>query len=140
MQTPIGNLMAGIILIMHKRLKLGVMIKLHGSLKTICTIEEINVRHVIIRTIQRQRVLIPNMKFLNTPFQTFKEEKLTRGELDIKVKRCYNQEQVKQLIMNIVNEYPHIVNKEMALLYVLSFDGRGLIYRLIFFVNPLEKK
>lgn len=140
MQTPIGNLMAWIILIMHKRLKLGVMIKLHGSLKTVCIIEEINIRHVIIRTIQRQRVLIPNMKFLATPFQTFKEEKLTRWELDIKVRRYYNQEQVKKIIMDIVQENKHIVNKEMALLYVLSFSGKGLIYRLIFFCNPLEKK
>jgi len=42
------------------------------------TIEEITIRHTVVRTIDKRRLLIPNMLMASTPVKTLKTEDLVR--------------------------------------------------------------
>lgn len=78
METTMGNMIAGIILLGNPHLKVGQMIKLLGSINTMGKVEEFHIRYTVIRTLHKQRIIIPNKKLLHTPIQTKKTEPLIR--------------------------------------------------------------
>lgn len=58
-QEPIGNLCSGVILIISSPFKVGDIIR-HVDLDIIGTVDEITLRHTVIRTFEQKRMFIPN--------------------------------------------------------------------------------
>ena len=87
METTIGNMIAGIMLMTNEKVKLGDFVQFMGSLNIMGTIEEINVRYTVIRTFDKRRTIIPNSIIASTPIKTLKTETLIRGKVKLRLPR-----------------------------------------------------
>ncbi|MDR0446046.1 MAG: mechanosensitive ion channel family protein [Oscillospiraceae bacterium] len=58
-QEPIGNLCSGLIIILTSPFKIGDVIR-HVGLDATGTVEEVTLRHTVIRTFENKRLIIPN--------------------------------------------------------------------------------
>lgn len=124
METTIGNMIAGIMIITNKKIKLGDFVELLGSLNMRGTIEEINVRYTIIRTFDKKRTIIPNSILAKTPIKTYKSESLIRGELFFTVPRHVHVPQVKQILLETINAHEKVLYKEYTNIRIENFDSR----------------
>jgi len=103
METTIENMMAGIMLMTNQKIKLGDYVQFLGSLNFMGTIEEINIRYSVVRTIDKRRTIIPNTIISSTPIKTLKSETLIRGDLQIRLPRHIDIDQIKSLLIQTIN-------------------------------------
>ncbi|MEI6119213.1 MAG: mechanosensitive ion channel domain-containing protein [bacterium] len=127
METTIGNMIAGIMLMTNEKVKLGDFVQFMGSLNIMGTIEEINVRYTIIRTFDKRRTIIPNSIIAATPIKTLKTETLIRGKVKLRLPRTIDIDQVKSLLIQIINSIDGVLHKEYTNIIVSGFDSGGII-------------
>jgi len=78
METTIGNMIAGIMIMTNQKIKIGDYMQFMGKINMRGIIEEINIRYTVIRTYDKKRTIIPNSILAKTPVQTYKSEPLLR--------------------------------------------------------------
>ena len=93
-----------------------------GSLNIMGTIEEINVRYTVIRTFDKRRTIIPNSIVVSTPIKTLKSETLIRGDIKIRLPRYVDINQIKSLLIQILNNIDGVLHKEYTNIVVTGFD------------------
>lgn len=140
METTIGNMMAGIMLMTNEKVKLWDFVQFMGSLNIMGTIEEINVRYTVIRTFDKRRTIIPNSVIAATPIKTLKTETLIRGNIKLRLPRHVDIDQVKSLLIQTLNNIDGVLHKEYTNIVVSGFDAWGIAIQGFFFVNPQSKK
>jgi small-conductance mechanosensitive channel len=124
METTIGNMIAGIMIITNKKINLGDFVQFMGNLKMMGTIEEINVRYTVIRTFDKKRTIIPNSILTKTPIKTHKIEPLIRGEILFTVPRYVHIPQIKQIFIETINAHEKVFYKEYTNVRIENFDER----------------
>lgn len=124
METTIGNMIAGIMILTNKKIKLGDFVQFFGKLNMRGTIEEINVRYTVIRTFDKKRTIVPNSILAKTPIQTYKIEPLIRGEIFFTVPRHVLVPQVKKIIIETINDHKKVLYKEYTNVRIENFDVR----------------
>lgn len=139
METTIGNMIAGIIIITNKKIRLGDYVQLLWGLKVMGTIEDINIRYTVIKTYDKKRVIIPNSVLAKTPIKTYKIEPLIRGEILFTVPRHVHIPQIKQILIDTINAHEKVLYKEYTNVWIENFDVRGLQIKSVFFGNPKAK-
>ena len=103
METTIGNMISGIMIMTNEKVKLGDFVQFMGSLNIMGTIEEINIRYTVIRTFDKRRTIIPNSMVASTPIKTLKTETLIRGNVKVRLPRHIDVDQAKSLLIQIIN-------------------------------------
>ncbi|MEI6774461.1 MAG: mechanosensitive ion channel family protein [bacterium] len=139
METTIGNMIAGVMIMTNEKIKLGDLVQFMGSLNMMGTIEEINIRYTIVRTFDKKRVIIPNNILAKTPIKTYKSEPVIRGEIFFTVPRHVHMPQVKQILIDTINAHVKVLYKEYTNVWIENFDTRGLQIKSVFFANPQTK-
>ena len=140
MQTTIENMIAGVMIMTNKKVKLGDLVQFLGSVNIMGTIEEINVRYSVIRTFDKRRTIIPNSVIASTPIKTLKSEQLIRGDVKLRLPRHVDVDQVKSLLIQIINNIKGVLYTEYTNIVVTGFDSGGIVMQWFFFVNPQKKK
>jgi len=140
METTIENMMAGIMLMTNQKIKLGDYVQFLGSLNFMGTIEEINIRYSVVRTIDKRRTIIPNTIISSTPIKTLKSETLIRGDLQIRLPRHIDIDQIKSLLIQTINNIKWVLHTEYTNIVVTGFDSWGIVMQGFFFVNPQSKR
>ena len=139
METTIENMVAGVMFITNKKIKLGDFVEFLWSINTKWTVEEINIKYTIIRWFDKRRLIIPNSIIAKTPIKTFKTEPLMRGEFTISVPRHVDIEQVKKILNDTINADKHVLEKTYTNTIVTWFDNFGIGLKTFFFSNPGKK-
>lgn len=139
METTIGNMIAGIMFLTNKKIKIGEFTQFLGGLNIMWTIEEINIRYSVIKLFDKRRVIVPNNIMAKTPIKTLKSEQLIRWEFKITVPRHVNIEQMQKVINTIINENKHVLRKDYTTTIITGFDFTGINMKTFFFVNPQKK-
>lgn len=139
METTIGNMIAGIMILTNQKIKLGDFVQLLGKLNMRWTIEEINIRYTVVRTFDKKRTIIPNSILAKTPMQTYKSEPLIRWELFFTVPRHVHIPQVKKILLETINAHKKVLYKEYTNIRIENFDNRWLQIKSVFFANPKAK-
>lgn len=139
METTIGNMIAGIMIITNKKIKIGDYVQLLGSLNVLWTVEDLNIRYTIIRTYEKKRIIIPNNVLAKTPIKTYKTEPLIRGEILFTVPRHVHIPQIKKIMIETINANEKVLYKEYTNTRIDNFDTRGIQIKSVFFVNPKVK-
>lgn len=139
METTIRNIIAGIIILTNKKVKLGDFVELLGKLKILWTIDEINIRYTVIKTYERKRIIIPNSILANTPIKTYKSEPLVRGEIFFTVPRHVHIPQVKKILIESINTNTKILYKEYTNVRIENFNAKWIKIKGVFFTDPKEK-
>ena len=139
METTIGNMIAGIMILTNQKIKLGDFVQLLGKLNMRWTIEEINIRYTVVRTFDKKRTIIPNSILAKTPMQTYKSEPLIRWELFFTVPRHVHIPQIKEILIQTINKQKSVLYKEYTNVRIENFDNRGIQIKSVFFANPKSK-
>jgi len=137
-ETMIWNIVAWFFIILNKKFKIWDSVELLGRFNTKWVIEEINLKHTIIRMIDQRRLLIPNKIMANTAIKTFKSEKVIRWDFSISVPRHVNVEQIKNIIKDTVNSNENVLDKDYTTTYIKWFDDKWYNFNTIFFVDPKQ--
>lgn len=137
-ETMIWNIVAWFFIILNKKFKIWDSVELLGRFNTKWVIEEINLKHTIIRMIDQRRLLIPNKIMADTAIKTFKSEKVIRWDFSISVPRHVNIEQIKSIIKDTVNSYENVLDKDYTTTYIKWFDDKWYNFNTIFFVDPKQ--
>lgn len=135
-ETFIWNIVSWFFIILNKKFKIWDSVELLGRFNTKWVIEEINLKHTIIRLIDQTRLLVPNSIMAATALKTFKTENVIRWDIDISVPRHVNIEQVKSIIRQTVNENENVLDKDYTSTYIKEFDEKWYKFNTIFFVDP----
>lgn len=135
-ETMIWNIVAWFFIILNKKFKIWDSVELLGRFNTKWVIEEINLKHTIIRLIDQRRLLIPNKIMSDTAIKTFKSEKVIRWDFAISVPRHVNVEQIKNIIKDTVNSNENVLDKDYTTTYIKWFDAKWYNFNTIFFVDP----
>ncbi len=138
METLISNVVAWFFILTNKKIKIWDYVKLLWTFNTNWTVEEITIRHTIIRTIDKRRLLIPNMTMASTPIKTIKSENLIRWDMEIDLPRHVNIDQIKQLLNKTINENENVLNKGYTNTYIEEFNAKWYKFHTVFFVNPKQ--
>ena len=137
-ETMIWNIVAWFFIILNKKFKIWDSVELLGRFNTKWEIEEINLKHTIIRLIDKRRLLIPNKIMSDTAIKTYKTEKVIRWDFSISVPRHVNIDQIKGLINDTVNKDENVLDKDYTTTYIKWFDDKGYVFNTIFFVDPQQ--
>ncbi len=136
METMIGNIISWVFILTNKKFKIWDFVEVLGNINTRWVIEEINLKHTIIRCIDKRKLLIPNSVMANTTMKTLKTESLIRWDLEITLPRHVNVEQVKSLITQTTNDYENTEHKEYTNTFIENFDNNWYKFHTVFFFNP----
>ena len=136
MENTIGNMIAGIMILTNKKIKLGDYLQFMGKIRMTGTVEEINMRYTVIRTFDKKRTIIPNSIIAKTPIKTYKSEPLIRGEILFTVPRHSQISQVKTILIETINAHAKVLYKEYTNVRIENFDTRGIQIKSVFFANP----
>lgn len=136
METTIGNMVSGIMILTNKKVKLWDFVQMTGSLNISWVIDEINIRYTVVKTLDKRRVVVPNMILAATPIKTLKSEPLIRGEIDFILPRHVEVNQVKKLLTQTINADEKVIHKEYTNVFIKSFDYRGINFKWFFFYDP----
>lgn len=136
METMIWNIISWVFILTNKKFKIWDFVEILWNINTRGTIEEINLKHTIIRCIDKRKLLIPNSVMASTTMKTLKTEKLIRWDLEILLPRHVNVEQVKSLINEATNNYENTEHKEYTNTFIENFDNNWYKFHTIFFFDP----
>lgn len=139
METTIGNMIAGVMILTNKKVKLGDYVQFLWKLNIRGTIEEINIRYTVVRMFDKKRIIIPNSVLAKTPMETYKIEPLLRGDILFTVPRHVHIPQVKQIMIDTINAHAKVLYKEYTNVRIENFDNRGIKIKSVFFANPNVK-
>lgn len=135
-ETMIWNVVAWFFIILNKKFKIWDSVELLGRFNTKWVIEEINLKHTVIRLIDKRRLLIPNKIMSDTAIKTFKSENVIRWDFAVSLPRYVNVDQVKKIIKEVVNANENVLDKDYTTTYIKKFDEKWYLFNTIFFVDP----
>ena len=135
-ETTISNMVAWFFILTNKKIKIWDYVEILWNFNTKWTIEEISLKHTIIRTIDMRRLLIPNITMTSTPIKTIKIETLVRWDLEISLPRHINISQIKSILNETINKNDNILNKNYTNTYIKWFDAKWYKFHSVFFLNP----
>lgn len=140
MDTTIGNMVAGVMLLTHKKIKVWQSIKLLGSINQLVRIEEFHIRYTVLRNLNKQRIIVPNMILLHTPIQTKKTEPLLRWEILINLSRLYDLEIVRTTLLETINAHASILHHDQTVVLIKSFTAKWYELICYYYYSPTKGK
>lgn len=136
METMIWNIISWFFILTNKKFKIWDFVEILWSINTRWTIEEINLKHTIIRWIDERRLLIPNSVMATTTMKTLKSENLIRCDLSVQLPRHVNVDQVKHLITSAANDYENTEHKDYTNTFIENFNDNWYLFHTVYFVDP----
>lgn len=136
METTIWNMVSGIMILLNKKVKLWDFVQMMWSLNLSWVIDEINIRYTIIKTIDKRRVIVPNMKLAITPIKTLKTEPLIRGEIDLTLPRNIDVDKIKKILIDTINSEEKVLHKNYTNVFISWFNFNWINFKWFFFYDP----
>ncbi|MDR2420814.1 MAG: mechanosensitive ion channel family protein [Oscillospiraceae bacterium] len=106
-QEPIGNLCSGLIIILTSPFKIGDVIR-HVGMGETGTVEEVTLRHTVIRTFENKRLIIPNSDMNKAAIEnaSYGGNKICMP-LEFTITYESDAETAAQVIRNAIQRHPH---------------------------------
>lgn len=132
----LGNMIAGMMILYTKELKLGDIIEIDADKPYFGRIEQITIRYTIIRSLDLRQVIIPNMTLISSPIKTFSAEEIVKLTADIGVHYDCDISKAIDVVKNTINAFDFIKEKKSTKIYVSSFEDSEVVLHCIFFFDP----
>ena len=123
LQGSLANFAGGILIILFKPFKLGDTIEAQGSLGKVIDIQ-IFVTQLL--TVNNEVVFIPNGILSNGKIVNYSEKSLQRTDLTIRISYNTNIQEVKSLILEVVNAIPQVMHDEKPSVFVRELGDVGI--------------
>lgn len=130
------NMIAGIMILYTKELKLWDIIEVQADENYFGRIEEITIRYTIIRTLDLRQVVIPNLKLISVPIKTFSAEQLVKLGTTVWVHYDTDIEKAIQIIRDTINAFEFVKEKNNTSVFVIDFGKSSIDLAIKFFFDP----
>lgn len=108
LQDVLGNLFAGIILLLEHPFTIGDQVKIAGLEGMV---ENIKVRDTQILTYDGERIFIPNKVVFSNPIINFTSTPSLRSELKVGIKQASDIPEAKNAAMRAMRKCPHVIEQ-----------------------------
>jgi len=130
------NMLAWIFILTTKEYTLWDLIKVEWGLWYFGYIEEITIRYTVLRELNNQKVIVPNLTLISSPIKTFNTEEFIRFEIIVSVHYDTDLEKAKEIIKQEVNKQKFLVEKEKTTVITDKFGDSGIDLKVLFFIDP----
>ncbi|MCX8179424.1 MAG: mechanosensitive ion channel family protein [Candidatus Aenigmarchaeota archaeon] len=139
LQQTLSNVFAGIALIMDKSIRVGDIVKLDTG--EMGEIHSISLRSVRIKTFDNEMIIIPNSVIANAKIQNLLQPDPTvRVNIDFSVEYGTDPEYVKKIVLEEISDMQIIDKTKETRILFLSMGESGLNFRLMFWVDHVDKR
>lgn len=107
LQGTLGNLAAGIMLVVLRPFRVGDFIEISGNLGTVL---EIGLFATTVRTIDNRHVIVPNSTMTNSTLINYSSEELRRVDMVVHTAYGTDMEKAKQIILDYAKEDKYILD------------------------------
>lgn len=132
----LGNMIAWVMILTTKEIKLGDMIEVLWDKNYFWRIEEITIRYTMIRTLDLRQVIIPNLTLINTPMKTFSSENLVKLKTEIGVHYNSDIDVTTNTIIQAVNSCTFVQEHTNTKALLTQRGESRLIFTVMFYVQP----
>ncbi len=132
----LGNMIAGVMILNIKELKLGDIIEISGKPWYFGKIEEITIRYTIIRTLDLRQVVIPNMELMTNPIKTYSSEEMVKLNTTIPVPYDQDLDKAMEVIIEAVNTVSIVRQKTSTKAFVVWYGNTWVQIKVFFWVDP----
>lgn len=132
----LSNMIGGIIVLTTKDYKLWDLIEIEWKYKYLWYIEEITIRYTNIRSLNNQKIIIPNLEMVVNPIKTFTSEEVLRWETQVSISYNDNIEEAKKVIIDTINSQKYIINKNKTNVIVESFWDSWVNLLVWYYFDP----
>lgn len=130
--NTLGNLLAGIIIILSKPFKVGDRIIF---LEKIADVIDIKLIYTVLEDIDGVRISIPNQKLLKTEIQNFKQHTILRREIFITAGYNVDPRLVEKASLETVERFSNVLKYPQPRVDLYDFLDNTIQYRIIVFIN-----
>lgn len=129
-QESVGNLVSGVFLSIFRPFDVGDRIQIHAQEIT-GYIEDITLRHTVIRTVLGTRLIVPNSLMGSAVVENtnFREGEPTRNFVDVQVSYDSDLALAKRLMEEVVTSHPLYVGPKPLTVFVRQFESSGIALR-----------
>ncbi|TXT62042.1 MAG: conserved membrane protein of unknown function [Promethearchaeota archaeon] len=130
--NTLGNLIAGIIIIMSKPFQVGDRI---FFMEKIADVVDIKLIYTVLEDIDGVRISIPNQKLLKTEIQNFKQHKILRREIFMTAGFDVDPRLVEKAALETAERFTNVLKYPQPRVDLYEFLDNTIQYRLIVFIN-----
>jgi small conductance mechanosensitive channel len=132
----LGNMIAGMMILYTKELKLGDVIEVDADKWYFGRIEEITIRYTTIRTLDLRQVIIPNMTLISHAIKTFSAESIIKLTIEAYVHYDSDLDKAIDVAKHAINSFDFIKEKESTKVIVYEVWDSEIVLKCIFFFDP----
>ncbi len=132
----LGNMIAGMMILYTKELKLGDVVEIMADETYFGRIEEITIRYTIIRTLDLRQIVLPNLTLISTPIKTFSAEETIKLSLTAYVDYYSDLNKTIEVIKTTINSFDFIKEKDSTKVFITEFEDSEIRLKCIFFFDP----
>lgn len=138
LQAIFSNLVAGIILLLERSIKVGDFVELESGLTG--EVREINIRSTLITTNDNVDILVPNAEFINNRVTNWTlRESYRRTRIPFGVAYGTDKELVRTAAIEAADSLPHMLkgrNAKPAQVWLVGFGDSSLDFELVVWLSP----
>lgn len=132
----LGNMIAWVMILNVKELKLGDIVEIDGRPPYFGKIEEITIRYTTIRTLDLRQVVIPNMELITNPIKTYSSEEVIKFNTLIPVSYDEDLERAMQVMRDSANALEIVRKKDSTRTFIMQYGEAGVEIKVFFRVDP----
>ena len=130
LQTFFQDIISGIFILVDQSVHVGDIIEIDGKVGRVV---EIKLRTTRAVTIDNKVLVIPNHKYLTSILYNWTENgSKTRENIELGVAYGSDVNLVKELLLQVANNHPAVINKSETLVLFTNFGESSLDFKLIF--------
>jgi small-conductance mechanosensitive channel len=136
-KSTLSNLISGLAMAIYRPLRIGDKLNLEGEL---CTVEDITLRHTIVRTWQHKRLIIPNSKLDEMTITNFSiiDPKI-KCTVELGVSYDTDIDLARRLILETADKCPQLLKEEEEpWIRVISHGDFSIGLRLYLWVKDID--
>lgn len=123
LQGSLSNFAAGVLIVLFRPFRVGDFIEGGGATGSV---EEIQIFSTIMKTVQNQRVVVPNAKILNDNITNYTSEGLKRVDLAIGVGYGEDIDRVKKILLDILEQHPQVLRDPEPMVGLMGFGDSSI--------------
>ena len=139
-QESVGNLVSGVFISIFRPFDVGDRIQIRTQDIT-GYIEDITLRHTVIRTILGTRLIVPNSVMGSAVVENtnFTSGEPTRNFVDVQVSYSSDLALAKRLMEEVVTSHPLYVGPKPQTVFVRQFDASGIALRAVMATRTVDE-
>lgn len=134
-QSVIGNLIAGIFLVIERPMKVGDQVNVEG---TYGYVEDVRIMSTTIRTYDGVFVRIPNEKVFTTNIANLVTHVARRLEYDVGIRYRDDADKAVEIIKNLIDDYPLTLKNPEPFVFVDNLGNSSVDIKVRFWVPSTE--